>query len=336
MKTLSDSRGLAALGGSAHAAVRSLALRQGGLVTKAQLRELGFSAKREGWLVRAGTWRRWNDLLVVADLGARRGLPTTEDVRLAWMCVLRCGTDAVISGTLAARLAGIEIANSAPLVLVRRSQDCKLEDVRVIRTKEAPPSRSLTRTAGVLHRRWPVALVDALSTGAKAKPQDLADLALQKRWLTADRLRGEIATRPDWWRWGTNAVRSLLDQLEGGTRSEAERRMATLLRRAKIRGWKANMPVCDEQGRIIAEIDFAFPKARLAVEVDGAAHHTGRTAFKRDRDRQNQLTALGWDVLRFTWDHVTRDAVAVASTISTRLCDQTALQGTFRRTFGRE
>ncbi len=334
MQARTCSRGLAALSDSIHVAARALALRQGGLITRAQAREFGISAKREGWLVRAGTWRRWNGLLVVAEPIAKRGLPTPADIRLAWMCALRCGPNSVISGTLAARIAGIDIVDSLPLVLVRRGGDRLLPEVRVVRTKGAPPERTVTSAAGIQHRRWPLALVDALCIGGVAAPQDLVDLALQKRWLSPDRLRGEIVSRPDWWHHGTNAVRSLLNQLDGGTRSEAERRMATLLKHAKIRGWKANMPLRNRHGRIIAEIDFAFPKARLAIEVDGAAHHTGRTVFKRDRDRQNAIVALGWEVLRFTWDHITHEPATVCSTISSRLCGQSSLEGQIHRTFG--
>lgn len=48
-------------------------------------------------------------------------------------------------------------------------------------------------------------------------------------------------------------------------------------------------------------IDIAFPEHRLALEVDGWAHH-GRFLkdFIRDRERQNLLCVHGWRVLRFS------------------------------------
>lgn len=48
-------------------------------------------------------------------------------------------------------------------------------------------------------------------------------------------------------------------------------------------------------------IDIAFPRERLALEVDGWQHH-GRflSDFIRDRERQNLLCINGWRVLRFS------------------------------------
>ncbi len=49
--------------------------------------------------------------------------------------------------------------------------------------------------------------------------------------------------------------------------------------------------------------------------MDGYAYHSSPEAFQRDRDRQNQLDALGWTVLRFTWHDVVHRPAAVAATI---------------------
>ena len=45
-----------------------------------------------------------------------------------------------------------------------------------------------------------------------------------------------------------------------------------------------------------------YPELKLAIEVDGFEHHSSPDAFQRDRTRQNRLVALGWTVLRFTWE----------------------------------
>jgi very-short-patch-repair endonuclease len=55
-----------------------------------------------------------------------------------------------------------------------------------------------------------------------------------------------------------------------------------------------------------ARLDFAYPKRKIAIELDGTASHSGELAKKRDRRRDNQLGKLGWRVLRFDWDDVTR------------------------------
>jgi very-short-patch-repair endonuclease len=52
----------------------------------------------------------------------------------------------------------------------------------------------------------------------------------------------------------------------------------------------------------------------IAIEVDGWAFHHSPERFQRDRTRQNDLVALGWTVLRFTWgDLVERPGYVVAA-----------------------
>ena len=68
-----------------------------------------------------------------------------------------------------------------------------------------------------------------------------------------------------------------------------------LLRDAGITGWKANYPV----GRY--KVDVGFPSPKVAIEVDGFAFHSGPVEFQIDRERQNIIALLGWQVLRFTW-----------------------------------
>jgi very-short-patch-repair endonuclease len=68
-------------------------------------------------------------------------------------------------------------------------------------------------------------------------------------------------------------------------------------------------------GRFVARVDAAYPEVKLAIELDGFEAHTSPEVFQRDRQRQNELVALGWTVLRFTWADITRDAARVAGEI---------------------
>ena len=96
------------------------------------------------------------------------------------------------------------------------------------------------------------------------------------------------------------AQRSQWDQ---ATESALEDRFVRL-----IQGYGLPMPesqyrIRNQRGRVIARVDFAYPDKKVAVELDGAAHHSDMESFQRDRVRQNQLTLLGWTVIRFTyWD----------------------------------
>jgi hypothetical protein len=52
--------------------------------------------------------------------------------------------------------------------------------------------------------------------------------------------------------------------------------------------------------RFVAEVDLAYPAARIAIEVDGRVHLESDVR-ERDLPRQNDLVLSGWIVLRFTW-----------------------------------
>lgn len=92
----------------------------------------------------------------------------------------------------------------------------------------------------------------------------------------------------------------MISVLVEGTHAESEHRFVALLREAALSGWEANHPI--RVGARQYFIEVAFPRARLAIEIDGRAHHSDGDAFQRDRQRQNDLVAAGWTVLRFTWD----------------------------------
>lgn len=71
-------------------------------------------------------------------------------------------------------------------------------------------------------------------------------------------------------------------------------------------------PIPDRKFRI----DIAFPRLKLAIEVDGFAHHGKHLDdFKRDRERQNLLTLHGWRILRFAAGEIRKDPRECAAMI---------------------
>jgi very-short-patch-repair endonuclease len=57
----------------------------------------------------------------------------------------------------------------------------------------------------------------------------------------------------------------------------------------------------------------------IGIELDGTAYHSGERAERRDGRRDTQLGALGWRVLRFGWDEVTRTPDYVLGTLDASL-----------------
>ena len=134
----------------------------------------------------------------------------------------------------------------------------------------------------------------------------IMDSALQRRVGLADLQRAHLRNRG---RYGAAAARRMLQAASGGARSEAERLVIQLLRGAGIDGWRANFAVGPYS------IDIAFPRQRVAIEIDGWAFHSDQPAFQNDRKRQNWLALHGWQVLRFTWLDITEQPQRVLTEI---------------------
>lgn len=109
---------------------------------------------------------------------------------------------------------------------------------------------------------------------------------------------------------GVHHGRRPLEQLLGDragstfTRSEAEERFLGLVRAAGLPDPEANVR------RHGYELDFLWPAAGLAVEIDGFAFHGGREAFEHDHRKDADLLGAGIVVTRATWRQLTDDGVA--------------------------
>ena len=112
---------------------------------------------------------------------------------------------------------------------------------------------------------------------------------------------------------GARTLRLSLADSPGLTRSEAERILRRLLKRAGL-----PQPVTDYAiGRYRA--DFAWPEHRLILEFDGFATHGHRRAFRDDRRRGAELTAAGWSVMHVTWDELQDEPLALVARVAEAL-----------------
>ena len=111
---------------------------------------------------------------------------------------------------------------------------------------------------------------------------------------------------------GTAALRKAA-QTPGFTRSEGERRMFELIRRAGLPAPETNAHV---EGY---EVDLLWRAQKLIVEVDGYAFHSMRRSFEQDRRRDARLIAHGYRVVRVTWRQLTEEPEALVATLATAL-----------------
>ncbi len=114
-------------------------------------------------------------------------------------------------------------------------------------------------------------------------------------------------------RYGSPAAAGCPGAAADGARSQAERLLVELLRNAGITGWRTNYPVGGYK------VDVAFPGPKVAIEVDGWAFHTDTEVFQQDRKRQNTISLLGWQLLRFTWLDLTEYPDRVLALIRTAI-----------------
>jgi very-short-patch-repair endonuclease len=110
---------------------------------------------------------------------------------------------------------------------------------------------------------------------------------------------------------GRNGVAVLRGLLELANRdssvsgSGAEVRLFRLLRNAGLPKPTKQHRVHREDGHLLAEVDFAYPAQRIAIEFDSYRFHSCRAAWEANIERRNQLTAYGWIVIHVTWRKLT-------------------------------
>ncbi|UNK71405.1 DUF559 domain-containing protein [Microbacterium sp. H1-D42] len=54
--------------------------------------------------------------------------------------------------------------------------------------------------------------------------------------------------------------------------------------------------------RCVARVDLAYPELKIAIEYEGDGHRTSKEQWRRDIQRQRELEARGWIVIRLTQD----------------------------------
>lgn len=274
--------------------VHDLLVTQGGLARRRDLRSAGLRRRLLERLLRDGDGRNVGGDVV----SLRTDRPQDEGLRAAVL-----GLNGCASGASAASVWGIELV-----------EDSATRDVTVGR------NRGGATWPGTTVRRRDLAVEDctvvdglrvttALRTVldlARALPLDeavaAADSALRRELVTVEQLVAAVAAtpaargRPDLVR-----VVALVDRESG---SVLESLCRVLLVLAGLAPPETQYVVRGRDGRFVGRVDFAWPDARLVVEVDGFAFHSEREQYRADRRRGNALVLSGWRVLRFGWEDV--------------------------------
>ena len=273
-----------------------VASKQGGVISRHQLLIAGLSSSAVTRLVDR------NELDVMHQgVFLVRGAPVTRLAQV-WAAVL--GTDGVVGFESAAHL-WCQIDD--PPVRIHICVDHAVRShsphwIALHRVVLPTWARTYRGALPITTRSWTVLDLVAVAR-RESDAVRLLDRGQQQRWVSPRDIDERLAGAKG--RIGNQRLRRLREGVGDGAQAASERRLHRILREGGLAGWEPNFAVALYDDRF-AVLDVAFPEWMLAIEVDGWAFHHDVDRFSRDRARQNNLVALGWTVLRFTWADLTQ------------------------------
>jgi hypothetical protein len=281
---------------------------QDGVFTRSQARAEGWSDGRQRRLLASGLW-----IAVTPTVVRNRGIadgpwPRARAVGLSGL---------VVSHHTAGQLLGLEVGDVGPVLhgtchgwhrpKVPRAHRAQLAAAETFNVAGLEVT-SLRRTIGDILCAQPpdhsIAMVtDALRRGLLSVA-DLSDIA------------GSLTGRH-----GAANARAVAGSCSDRPFSVLEWRFHGLIRELGP-GWVFNVEIHDEDG-LVGVVDAVHWASRTIVELDGRAYH-GEDRFQRDRTRDQRLAALGFVVIRLTWDDVTRRSGEVLKRIASTVASRTS------------
>ena len=269
--------------GNKPSTVAATASKQHGVVTRAQLLEAGHGPAA------IASWVRSGRLLTLHRGVYSVGYISPSPYARMMAAVLACGPGSAISHLSAASL--WEIAECPPNrvdvtatydhsrggIVFHRSRRLNADDVT---RRHNIPVTTLARTI--------IDLASMLDTRALARALNEARI---RHGLRDEALQRSLPGRK-----GIAHLRSLIERNDAPTRSALEDRFLELVTRH-------NLPRPEVNQRVAGyEVDMLWREARLIVELDGRRYH--HTRFEQDRERDAELIAAGYRVVRITWRRV--------------------------------
>ncbi|WP_347059376.1 DUF559 domain-containing protein [Blastococcus sp. HT6-30] len=237
-----------------------------------------------------------------------------DDATVLRAALLHAGPAAALSHTTALAVWGLR-ALDRPLHLTvdQRVKRAGAPDLLVHRRlRFDPESTQCVQRRGLLVTALPRALVDSWPLLPPADRRPLALDVTNRGLVTAEQLDEALAERPNVP--GRRGLRQTIDLITDGCRSELEAHGVLGVFRHRSLPSSVGQHQVQLPGRRI-RLDRAWPEVKLAVELDGARHHTEPADRRRDLARDRELAALGWVVLRFTYADVLRDPEGVRAKV---------------------
>lgn len=272
-------------------AVAWFADRQHGVVSREQLTVCGLSRHAIRRRVEAGRLHRLHPTAFAVGGSA----PPADGRRLA--AVLACGVGALLSHESAGAHWGLDGCGDEELAVTVVGRDARVPGIQTHRVRALDPRDVRWRGAVPL----------------TAPSRTVLDLAPHRSDVRVERLVADVWTAGLATEWdlreaarraprrrGSRLLLTVLDDGAPRTRSEAERVLQALVRRAALPRPRTNVRIAG------FEVDSYWPDSRLVVEVDSWRFHGSRRSFEADRRRRWRLQASGVRVEHVTWRQLTQ------------------------------
>ena len=272
------------------ASCSALAERQYGAIERSQALGAGLSASAIDRRVASGRWKRILPRVYIVN-----GTPNSWRTLASAAC-LWGGPGTVISHGAAAFMWNLSGFDSPAIEVTSPRRLSQVNGITIHRRTGLGPGDQ-TVTAGIpvtsIHRT----LLDLGDTCPIEQVQDALDSALRRGTTSAGWLQRELQRVGIQGRKGPAVLRKLL---EGDVERPTwlERRFVTLLSRTHL------PPYEREYAALGYRLDFAWPSAMLAVEIQSEKWHRRLARWNQDLARHNELTAAGWTILHFTWEQI--------------------------------
>lgn len=203
------------------------------------------------------------------------------------------------------KLEGVAPGDRINVICQRRLRN---RHVIVHRRKDLCRRRDLTRLGPIPITTVTRTLIDLAATAEFRELESALDHALRDRLTSVNRLQRRLGELSISGRGGAVVLRKLLAErsiYERPPHSKFERRFLSLVRTARLPKPRPQFVVTDGPD-FVGQVDFAYPALRIAIEMDSYGYHEDPLAFQVDRTQASRMAAMGWLVLFFTYDDVTR------------------------------
>jgi predicted transcriptional regulator of viral defense system len=273
--------------------VATLAARQHGILSIADLRRLGMPKQSIDYRLRIGRLHPIHRGVYAV------GHSNLSDNALFIAAVLAIGADAALSHLSSAALLEFRAFNRNQGTWVDVTVPRRVKPRLGIRlhTVRALPPEDVTTRHGIRTTTPARTLIDLADVLTEKQLKRAVHEAEVQRLITPDQLAERLS--PAQGRRGAARLAAIIALGPAPTRSELEDATLDFLHRHGFPHPLTNATVAGE------EVDFSFPGTRVVIEADGYRYHGTNIRHQADRRKQARLEAAGFHVLRVDWHQVT-------------------------------